>query len=419
MGVARGQAEKALDRKLLGELTQPLCLAKPVPVSATRPALGHSARRRLGDSDLRRPAQLSPPPAQVGGGGRLGPTGRHFSVRQLAELGHPQRYLPPTSAGNDGAKAPSQHRLRSQDLPLAPQRRLSSLLFLDGNTDDRQALERLAAYILHPSFTATRLRYQPATGQVHYRTAKGVARSMDTLDWIAQVISHVPDPGAQMVRYYGWYSNASRGKRRLGGQAAAVKAPSDQPETEADCFSRAQRQSSRPAAAQDLRSRPLNLSSLPGADESRGGHRTTENHPPDPPASESLRKLPARSTTPTLRSQAGPAAGLSLLSRPARSSSPPIPSSGTTWPPGRIPETYAPGIDVLLGVRLDLPSFRCLVAALVSLPDASLLTSSNTRPSGPHGSLLAHLEAHFSTGYPQLEKQIPIFSGPQIVKGIT
>ena len=119
-------------------------------------------------------------------------------------------------------------------------------------TDDRQALEQLAAYILRPSFAATRLHYQPNTGQVHYRTAKGVARSMDALDWIAQVISHIPDPhipdphipdpGTQMVRYYGWYSNASRGKRRLVGQAVAAKAPSDQPETEADGFSRARRQ---------------------------------------------------------------------------------------------------------------------------------------------------------------------------------
>ena len=45
-----------------------------------------------------------------------------------------------------------------------------------------------------------------------------------------------------MVRYYGWYSNASRGKRRLGGQAAAAKASSHEPETEADGFSRARRQ---------------------------------------------------------------------------------------------------------------------------------------------------------------------------------
>ncbi len=56
-------------------------------------------------------------------------------------------------------------------------------------------------------------------------------------------VPYIPDPGAQMVRYYGWYSNASRGKRRLAPQAAAAKASSDEPETEADGFSRARRQS--------------------------------------------------------------------------------------------------------------------------------------------------------------------------------
>ncbi len=83
--------------------------------------------------------------------------------------------------------------------------------------DQPQALERLAAYILRPSFASTRVRYLAGSGQVQYRTAKGVARSMDALDWIAQVVSHIPDPGEQMVRYYGWYSNASRGKRRKPG----------------------------------------------------------------------------------------------------------------------------------------------------------------------------------------------------------
>jgi len=37
---------------------------------------------------------------------------------------------------------------------------------------------------------------------------------MDILDWIAQVVSRIPDPGEQWLRYDGWYSNASRGKRR-------------------------------------------------------------------------------------------------------------------------------------------------------------------------------------------------------------
>ena len=69
-------------------------------------------------------------------------------------------------------------------------------------------------------------------------------RSLNRAAYGAADSSHrdIPDPGAQMVRYYGWYSNASRGKRRLAGQAAAAKAPSDEPETEADGFSRARRQ---------------------------------------------------------------------------------------------------------------------------------------------------------------------------------
>ena len=53
---------------------------------------------------------------------------------------------------------------------------------------------------------------------------------------------------------------------------------------------------------------------LPMLELRAGGHRTTGNHPPDPPASEALARLRARSTAPTLCSQAGPAAGLASLS---------------------------------------------------------------------------------------------------------
>ena len=168
----------------------------------------------------------------------MGPRQRHFSVRQFAELGHPQRYFPPTSAGNDGAKAPPQPRLRSQDLPLAPQRRLSSLLLPD-------------------------------------RTSR----------------------------------------RPTGPRAAGC-----------------------PRYCARSTSRPLHLSSLLGADENRGGHRATGNHPPDP----ALHRF-------HLLGRRAHLAGF-LRSTPQESTA-------------------------LLGVRLVLPSFRCLVAALVSLPHASLVTS--------------------------------------------
>ena len=66
-----------------------------------------------------------------------------------------------------------------------------------------------------------------------------------------------------------------------------------------------------------------------------------------------------------------------------------------------------------------MPCLKCVLVCphsvallLHSCPSPTLpfLHPQNTRPSGPHGSLLALLDAHFRTGYPQLEKQIPIFS---------
>jgi hypothetical protein len=36
----------------------------------------------------------------------------------------------------------------------------------------------------------------------------------DALEWLAAMCSHVPNKGEQMVRYYGYYSNVSRGRRK-------------------------------------------------------------------------------------------------------------------------------------------------------------------------------------------------------------
>jgi hypothetical protein len=38
----------------------------------------------------------------------------------------------------------------------------------------------------------------------------------DALEWLAAMCSHIPNRGEQMVRYYGYYSNVSRGKRQMG-----------------------------------------------------------------------------------------------------------------------------------------------------------------------------------------------------------
>jgi hypothetical protein len=110
--------------------------------------------------------------------------------------------------------------------------------------DDQPALERLSAYILRPGLAGTRLEYQAETGQIQYRTNKGVPRSLDALDWIAPVTSHIPDPHQRMVRYHGRYSNASRGKRRKQCHSPPLNAGVDrapQPHSAARHFARQRR----------------------------------------------------------------------------------------------------------------------------------------------------------------------------------
>ena len=53
-------------------------------------------------------------------------------------------------------------------------------------------------------------------GKVSYRYGQdGVEQeTMDYLEFIARVTSHIPDKGQVTVRYYGLYANAHRGKVR-------------------------------------------------------------------------------------------------------------------------------------------------------------------------------------------------------------
>ncbi len=52
------------------------------------------------------------------------------------------------------------------------------------------------------------------------------AESLDVAEFLARVLMHIPEPRRHLVRYYGWYSNVSRGKRRLREEAAESACPS-------------------------------------------------------------------------------------------------------------------------------------------------------------------------------------------------
>jgi hypothetical protein len=76
-------------------------------------------------------------------------------------------------------------------------------------------MENLARYIIRASFSQERMQYLAEPSKVVYRAKDGTGEKVfDALEWLAAMPSHILDRGEQMVRYYGYYRNVSRGKRK-------------------------------------------------------------------------------------------------------------------------------------------------------------------------------------------------------------
>jgi hypothetical protein len=76
--------------------------------------------------------------------------------------------------------------------------------------------ERVGKYMIRAVLSLERLTFLEPEGKVGYRYGHDAAglETMDYLEFIARVTSHIPDKGQVMVRYYGLYANAHRGKAR-------------------------------------------------------------------------------------------------------------------------------------------------------------------------------------------------------------
>jgi hypothetical protein len=98
------------------------------------------------------------------------------------------------------------------------------------NSQDRMGREKLAQYILRSPFSQQKMRYQPKSLIVIYRstmnpTLKRQFEVFHVLDWIAAFPAHIPNQGEHLVRYYGWYSNVSRGKWKKAQDQVQEAAP--------------------------------------------------------------------------------------------------------------------------------------------------------------------------------------------------
>jgi hypothetical protein len=89
---------------------------------------------------------------------------------------------------------------------------------------NEEGLENLARYIIRASFSQERMTYIAAedssdrVAKVIYQSKDAkTSKTFDALDWLAQLVIHIPNKGEQMVRYYGFYSNKSRGLRKKAG----------------------------------------------------------------------------------------------------------------------------------------------------------------------------------------------------------
>ena len=91
---------------------------------------------------------------------------------------------------------------------------------------DREGAVRLGRYMIRCPIVLERLAWDEGAGQVVCR-GRPARRSgplpaearWDVLEFLARVIDHIPEPSQQTVRYWGFYANAARGKRRKAAVA--------------------------------------------------------------------------------------------------------------------------------------------------------------------------------------------------------
>ena len=111
--------------------------------------------------------------------------------------------------------------------------------------DDRAGMQRLIEYISRCPFSLARMIKITDDGKVLYRASHpdctrypelglelsllpGMRRNyqvFDPIDFLASITQHIPNKGDHQIRYYGWYSNKTRGMRKADRKDMSVDSP--------------------------------------------------------------------------------------------------------------------------------------------------------------------------------------------------
>jgi hypothetical protein len=82
---------------------------------------------------------------------------------------------------------------------------------------DQSSQKSLAEYIARPPISLKKIRYEPFKGKVLFHTTyskyfKQNAHLFDALDFLAELIQHIPPKRLQLIRRYGLYASPTKGR---------------------------------------------------------------------------------------------------------------------------------------------------------------------------------------------------------------
>jgi len=90
--------------------------------------------------------------------------------------------------------------------------------------DDKELTVRLARYCARNPVALGRMEYDERQSAVTYHSDKPTgptagSETTDALEFLARLVSHIPNKGQVLQRYYGWYASRVRGMRRKAAEA--------------------------------------------------------------------------------------------------------------------------------------------------------------------------------------------------------
>ena len=125
---------------------------------------------------------------------------------------------------------------------------------------EKKTLEHVARYMLRSPVSLSRMQWSPGSSHVLYQPKPSHDQprelfprleTIDTLEFLARVITQIPEPNRHLLFYYGHYANVVRGRRRISEPPDDSVSSLNQPQEDEPTMS--------PTRKQALRRRWANL----------------------------------------------------------------------------------------------------------------------------------------------------------------